>query len=104
MGVYCGCVDGPDGKETPHAKWFREAWVKAGKKLDMGRACLRVKKLEDLALDVLGEAIRRVPARTYMDEYLKLLAKTSAAKEGRKAATAKTPKPATAAKRKKQTA
>jgi len=64
MSVYCGC-DG--GKETEHAKWFRETWVKSGKKLDMGKACLRFKKTDDLALDVIGEAIRRVPAKLYID-------------------------------------
>ena len=45
MGVYCGCVD---GKDSDRARWFREAWVKAGKKLDMGKACVRFKKLEDV--------------------------------------------------------
>ena len=40
------------------AKWFREAWAKTGKKLDMGKACMRFKKLEDVALEVIGEAIR----------------------------------------------
>ena len=47
-------------------KWFADAWKKSGKKLDMGKACIRFKKLEDLALDVIGEAIRRVPARKYI--------------------------------------
>src|SRR6478672_2290298 len=42
-------------------KWFREAWARTGKKLDMGKACVRFKKLEDLPLDVIGEVIRRVP-------------------------------------------
>ena len=49
------------------ASWFREAWAKTGKKLDMGKACVRTKKVDDLALDVIGEAIRRVPARTYIE-------------------------------------
>ena len=33
------------------------------------------KRLEDLALDVIGEAIRRVPARTFIAEYEAALAK-----------------------------
>jgi hypothetical protein len=72
MGVYCGCGEGP-GAETSHAKWFREAWAKSGKKLDMGKACLRFKRLDDLALDVLGEAIRRVPAKVYVERYCQVL-------------------------------
>jgi Domain of unknown function (DU1801) len=47
-------------------EWFQKAWAMTGKKLDMGKACVRFKKLEDLALDVIGEAIRRVPAKKYI--------------------------------------
>jgi hypothetical protein len=65
MSVYCGCVDGDGGNS--HARWFRESWAKTGKKLDMGKACIRFKKLEDLPLDLIGEAIRRIPAATYID-------------------------------------
>jgi hypothetical protein len=46
--------------------WFEEAWAKTGKKLDMGKSCVRFKKLEELPLDVIGEAIRRVPAKAYI--------------------------------------
>lgn len=70
MGTYCGCFD---GKETPDAKWFRRAWLKTGKKLDMGKACIRFKSLDDVPLDVVGEAIRRLPARRYIEFYLKAL-------------------------------
>lgn len=66
MATYCGCTE--DG-ETPDVQWFRTAWAKTGKKLDMGKACLRFKKLDDLALDVLAEAIRRVPVQTYIQRY-----------------------------------
>lgn len=74
-------------------QWFTTAWAKTGKKLDMGKSCIRFKKVEDLALDVLGEAIRRMPVKKYIAEYEKNLAKT---KSGRKrlAATGKKAKPA----------
>ncbi len=62
MSVYLMCIYGHESLRS----WFEEAWVKAGKKLDMGKSCVRFKKLEDLALDVIGEAIRRVPAREYI--------------------------------------
>ena len=48
------------------ARWFRDAWAKTGKKLDMGKACIRFKKVEDLALDVIGETIKRTTARKYI--------------------------------------
>ena len=48
------------------SKWFRAAWAKTGKKLDMGKCCVRFRKLEDVPLDVIGEAIRRLPAKRYI--------------------------------------
>jgi hypothetical protein len=36
------------------------AWTATGKKLDMGRSCVRFRRLDDVALDVLGEAVARV--------------------------------------------
>jgi len=63
MSLYMMCVYG----HSDHASWFQQAWAKTGKKLDMGKACVRFKKVDDLALDVIGEAIRRVPAKKYID-------------------------------------
>jgi hypothetical protein len=54
--------------------WLRAAWEKTGKKLDMGKSCIRFKKLDDLALDVVAEAIRRVPAQKYIAQYEQNLA------------------------------
>jgi len=84
MGVYCGCGEGADG-ETADSKWFRQAWGKTGKKLDMGKACVRFTKLENVALDVVGEAVRRIPAKVYVARYLE----ARAAAGGRKGAVAK---------------
>jgi hypothetical protein len=55
------------GPASELARWFREAWARTGKKLDMGRACIRFRKAEDLALDVIAEAIRRMPAKAYIE-------------------------------------
>ena len=54
-------------KETE--KWFREQFKASGKKLDMGKACIRFRKLEDLPLDVIGQAIARVPLEAYVRHY-----------------------------------
>ncbi len=69
MSVYLGSVYAVPGGE----KRFREAWAKTGKKLDMGKSCLRFKKLDELALDVIGEAIRRVPVREFIQYYESVL-------------------------------
>lgn len=47
-------------------KWFSAAWKAAGKKLDMGKCCVRFKKLDDVALDVVGQVIARVPVKEYI--------------------------------------
>jgi len=57
MGIY--------GDEAQR-QWFEQAWAKTGKRLDMGKSCIRFRKLDDLALDVIGEAIRRLPAKKYV--------------------------------------
>jgi hypothetical protein len=49
--------------------WFREEFKKAGKKLDMGKCCVRFRKLDDLPLDVIGQVIARVPPDKYIAYY-----------------------------------
>jgi uncharacterized protein YdhG (YjbR/CyaY superfamily) len=46
-------------------RWFRAAFKAAGKKLDMGKSCVRFKKLEDLPLDVIAQTIARVSVDDY---------------------------------------
>ncbi len=65
MAIYMMCVYGHPEMDA----WFRSEWAKTGKKLDMGKSCIRFKKADDLALDVIGEAIRRVPARDLIKFY-----------------------------------
>lgn len=54
-------------------QWFRKKYQATGKKLDMGKACIRFKKLEDLPLDVIGQLIARVPAKAYITRIEKFL-------------------------------
>jgi Domain of unknown function (DU1801) len=54
---------------------FRTAWAKTGKKLDMGKSCIRFKSLDDLALEVIGDAIREMPATKYIARYEAFLEK-----------------------------
>jgi hypothetical protein len=90
MSVYLmTCYTGGGAEEA----WFRGEWAKSGKKLDMGKSCLRFKRLEDLALDVIAAAIRRVPAREHIARYEAALgqnrqqskASSSASKKGGRA-------------------
>jgi hypothetical protein len=49
--------------------WFRAAWARTGKKLDMGKVCIRFKKADDLALDVIAEAVRRITVKKFIAYY-----------------------------------
>jgi hypothetical protein len=50
-------------------RWFRGAWAKTKKKLDMGKACVRFEVADDLALEVVGEVIARTPVAAYVERY-----------------------------------
>jgi Domain of unknown function (DU1801) len=63
MALYLMCVYGDQNQRTS----FEAEWKKAGKKLDMGKSCIRFKKVDDLALDVIGKTIAQVPARKYIE-------------------------------------
>src|SRR6266851_4559999 len=65
MAVYLMCVYGSKEIEA----WFREEFKKAGKKLDMGKCCVRFRKLENLPLTVIGKAIKKVSAKAYIAHY-----------------------------------
>ena len=64
--------------------WFQTAWAKTGKKLNMGGCCVRFTTVEDAALDVIGEAIRRTPAKAYIERYVQTLAGTGRGPDGKK--------------------
>ena len=65
MSAYLMCVYGDPEIRT----WFQSAWKKSGKKLDMGKSCIRFKSAEELPLDVIGEAIARVSVDEFIRYY-----------------------------------
>jgi len=70
--IYLMCVYG----SAKNQAWFRKEWAKSGKKLDMGKSCIRFQKVEDVALDVIGKAIARVTAREFITHYEDALQKS----------------------------
>ena len=60
---------------------FVADWEKTGKKLDMGKSCVRFKKLEDVPLKVIGDAVKRVPMKKYIKQYEAQLQQTAAGKK-----------------------
>lgn len=52
-------------------KFLADAFKKAGKKLDMGKACIRFKSLDDLPLKAIAQVIASVKPEAYMAVYEK---------------------------------
>ena len=50
-------------------KWFVERYKASGKRLDMGKACVRFKSLQDLPIDLVGEAIALTPVAHFIERY-----------------------------------
>ena len=65
VGIYLFCIYQDDDLR----EWFVDAWKASGKRLDMGKSCIRVKKLEDVPLDVLGKAIKKMKAKAFIEHY-----------------------------------
>lgn len=90
MSIYLMGVYGSSGL----AQWFNQAWAASGKKLDMGKCCVRFKKIEDVALDVIAEAIRRQTTAKYVEQYESALKTMGKGKAGAAASKKKTSKKA----------
>ena len=48
-------------------RWFVDRYRTTGKRLDMGKACVRFRKLDDLPLELIGDAVGRTP----VDEWIR---------------------------------
>jgi len=60
FGLYCL----PGAKER-----FVQAFAATGKKLDMGAGCIRIKKLADLPLDVVGKMVSEIAVDEFVRQY-----------------------------------
>jgi hypothetical protein len=49
--------------------WLKEEFDRAGKKLDMGKSCIRFRKLEDLPLDVIGKISGALSVEDFIGVY-----------------------------------
>jgi hypothetical protein len=63
--LYLMCVYGDSKRQA----WLRAEFEKAGKKLDMGKACVRFRKLEDLPLDAIAQVVGAVTPEKYIAVY-----------------------------------
>ncbi len=60
MGIY-GEVDGRN--------WFEAEADRRGARLDIGKACVRFRRIEDLPLDLVGEAVAKIGVEDFIEKY-----------------------------------
>jgi hypothetical protein len=65
IALYLNCVCASESR----SERLRAAWAATGRKLDMGRSCLRFKRPEDVAEEVLAETIRSIPVERFLAEH-----------------------------------
>lgn len=65
MAVYLTSVYTDEGRR----KEFEDAYRATGKKMDVGKSCVRFKQLDDLPLDVIGDTIGSTPVDEFVRQY-----------------------------------
>nr|WP_295374341.1 DUF1801 domain-containing protein [uncultured Sphingosinicella sp.] len=63
--LYLNCVYASEER----TQRLKKSWSDAGKKLDMGKSCLRFKRADQVAEEVLADTIRSIPVETFIAEY-----------------------------------
>jgi uncharacterized protein DUF1801 len=57
------------GVYGPREQEFRERFAATGKRLSMGKSCVRFRRLEDLPLELIGQEIASVPVDAFLGAY-----------------------------------
>ena len=65
ISVYLNSVYGNRATEA----WFRDRYAASGKKLDMGKSCVRFRKLDEVPLEVIGETIAKSDLASFLANY-----------------------------------
>jgi uncharacterized protein YdhG (YjbR/CyaY superfamily) len=50
-------------------EWFTDAYKNTGKKMDVGKSCVRFKKLENLPLELVGQAIGQMTVEDFLEQH-----------------------------------
>ena len=65
ISLYLNSVYGDRATEA----WFKERYAATGKKLNMGKSCLRFRKVDDIPLYLIGETIARADLASFLAYY-----------------------------------
>lgn len=56
--------------------WFKEEYAKRSKyKLDMGKSCVRFKRMDDIPVELIGELMGRISTQEWVDTYERIYKK-----------------------------
>ena len=55
--------------DAEQERWLKEGFKKSGKRLDMGKSCVRFRKLEDLPMHVIEDVIARTTPEQFIALY-----------------------------------
>jgi hypothetical protein len=55
--------------DSDEAAQFRRRWEAGGRRLDMGKSCLRFRGLDDLDLDLVAEVVAGTSVPAYLERY-----------------------------------
>lgn len=80
-GVYLFCIYQDPGLNA----WFLEEYAKTGKRLDMGKGCVRFRRLEDAPLALLTEVVSRIPVDAFVERYERQIPPSARKKAKKKA-------------------
>lgn len=70
-------------------KWFTDEYPKHSKtKLDMGKSCIRFKKMDDIPYDLIGELMQKMTVKDWVETYVRIY-RSSLKKQPAKKATTK---------------
>ena len=65
MAVYLSGVYADEGRRDSFLDKYRET----GKRLDMGKSCVRFRRIDDLPVDLIGETIAGIDVETFIEVY-----------------------------------
>ncbi|RMG99038.1 MAG: DUF1801 domain-containing protein [Deltaproteobacteria bacterium] len=99
VGLYLFCVYTDPGARAA----FVKAWRDAGRRLDMGASCVRVRHIDDVPFDVVTETVRGIPVDRFVATYEASLSPKIRARQARRAGRATAGRDGTAAKKKTAT-
>jgi len=65
IGLYLFCVY----TDAEVQAWFVEEWKKTGMRLDMGKSCIRLRRLAEVPLELVTRLFKRVTAERFIASY-----------------------------------